>query len=883
MTKKIVCMLLVCVLLAACLPVQVFASVSQTDAPAVSATDAAAASLAPVLGEVAKEYGSEGDVGDNNFTETENNNTRSTADLIGNDYTVSGNLHRNVITDDNKDYFKIKVNSKSAIEVIMVASGWTTGAARAAKISILNASGGTVAKGEDLGEVDYGSYGDYIGATLSAGTYYILVSDTGSTTINYTFYVNWVDYNTPLVSGSYGNLKWAISRDGVLTLSGSGDMPDAVYNESAGRSNAPWAEYAGYVESIVVKDGITSIGSFAFTDCYFAEKVTIADSVAAIGEGAFWCCENITSLALPDSLEYIGASAFEMCTGLTQITVPAKTNYIGIYAFTGCSSMTKINVESGNTYFCSVDGVLYDKAVTTLVACPGGKTGLRVADGVTAIANAACYGCEKLTTVLLGSSLEIIGAEAFAWCTGITGALSLPDTVTGVGEAAFYECNSLTAVYIPAGVVHIGDYAFCGGDRMKEINVDPDNPSYCSIDGVLLNKAVDSLLACPGGKSSFDIPASVGRIEAGAFLDCTAMTRLVIPKSVTYIGVNSFSADTIDDCIYYDGTVDEWNQIEGEASASMVIPVYCRTKDGLNAEINRLADTTRTGTAALISQSAFESAENVILANGDNYADALAGGALAYALDAPILLVRRELDETTAKEIERLGAENIYILGGEGAVSGSVAAALASVGYNVERIAGEDRFDTAVKIAEKLCELSGAPEEVYFAYSHNYPDALAISGVAAIKGCPVLYISGKGELSESAREFIESTGVQRAYILGGTGVISADAESNILAAGIAETERIAGADRMETCMEINAEFADLLTGDAICIATAYNYPDALAGGVFAAINRAPMLLVHTNLSYAQGNFINAADPEKIYIFGGSAAVSNSIEGIIWTM
>ena len=211
------------------------------------------------------------------------------------------------------------------------------------------------------------------------------------------------------------------------------------------------------------------------------------------------------------------------------------------------------------------------------------------------------------------------------------------------------------------------------------------------------------------------------------------------------------------------------------------------------------------------------------------------------------------------------------------AICDNVLTTLQNHGYETERIAGESRFDTAVEIAKRLQSISGAPREVFFAYSHNYPDALAISGIAAINGCPVLYISADGKLSDSTAQFVSSCGVKKATILGGVAVISANAEENIKKVGPTDVSRIAGTSRYDTCLKINKAYADILTGNSVCIATGLNYPDALAGSVFAAKNKAPMVLVGKELTADQENYIDNLIIDSAYIFGGTGAVSDDVE------
>lgn len=298
---------------------------------------------------------------------------------------------------------------------------------------------------------------------------------------------------------------------------------------------------------------------------------------------------------------------------------------------------------------------------------------------------------------------------------------------------------------------------------------------------------------------------------------------------------------------------------------------------GISEAAPRLAGGNRCDTAALISSSVYESAKNVVVASGNDYADALAGVALAKALDAPILLIRGSAgDSATYEEIERLGAENIYILGGKVAISEKCENEFKKNGYNVERICGDTRFGTCLEIAERLNKLSGKPDEIFLAYSHNYPDALAISSVSAIKGSPILYVAASGELTEDIAAFIKSSGVKKVTVLGGELAIGAAVIKNVENCGVETVQRLYGTSRYDTNIRINDVYADILTGDAICVATGKDFPDALAGGVLAADLQAPILLVGDSVSEVQIDYIKTRKLSMTVVLGGVAAVSESV-------
>ena len=295
----------------------------------------------------------------------------------------------------------------------------------------------------------------------------------------------------------------------------------------------------------------------------------------------------------------------------------------------------------------------------------------------------------------------------------------------------------------------------------------------------------------------------------------------------------------------------------------------------------------RYDTAVQISKKAYpDGTGTVVLAYGLNYADALAGVPLAQKLKAPILLTdTKTIDKSTLAEIKRLGAKKVVILGGEGAIGNEVVAALVNNGIkaeNIERIAGNTRFGTATAIAKQL---NAKPTEVFFVYGLNYADALSVSTVAAVKGAPIIYLTTNGELDSDTKAYLEELKakkcVKNAYVIGGDGVISDDMMNKAAKAlGIKSAVRIFGADRFATCTAVNQKFASVLTGDMICAATGMDFPDALAGGVYAAKNKAPLFLINSkaakpDLNAAQLKYLKAKKPNKITVFGGTGAVSDA--------
>ena len=308
------------------------------------------------------------------------------------------------------------------------------------------------------------------------------------------------------------------------------------------------------------------------------------------------------------------------------------------------------------------------------------------------------------------------------------------------------------------------------------------------------------------------------------------------------------------------------------------------TKTTKNA-IQRLAGASRYETAVEISKAGFpDGSDTVVLAYGLNYADALAGMSLAKNMNAPILLTNlKTLPAETLAEIKRLKAKNVIILGGTGAVGEEVESALKKEGLKTERIAGATRFETATKIAEKMQKLSGkAPEDVFFVYGLDYADALSVSTVAALKNAPIIYLTTKGNLNADTAAYLAKIkgSVKNAYVIGGDGVISNDMMKKAGNALGVTPKRVFGANRFETCVAVNEKFADVLDGDMLCVATGMDFPDALAGGIYAALNKAPLFLINgkaktPNLNDAQKAYLKGKNAATITTFGGEGVVPDS--------
>ena len=201
--------------------------------------------------------------------------------------------------------------------------------------------------------------------------------------------------------GDGSNLTWTLDSEGVLTISGSGDMHDYVYS-------SPWHENGNQIRSVLMENGVTGIGNFAFFECISLTSMTIPDSVTCIGNCAFKDCSSLASVTIPDSVASIGVYAFCGCTSLKSVTIPDSVTSIGDYAFGFCTSLTGIWVDGGSShYFSDASGVLFNKDKTVLAQCPGAFSGsYAIPDGVMSIGYDAFLNCKSLTNVYFTGTEE---------------------------------------------------------------------------------------------------------------------------------------------------------------------------------------------------------------------------------------------------------------------------------------------------------------------------------------------------------------------------------------------------------------------------------------------------------------------------------------------
>lgn len=371
------------------------------------------------------------------------------------------------------------------------------------------------------------------------------------------------------------NIDWSLDSDGLLTISGAGEMQDYEYDR------VPWREYVSEIRSVSISNGIQNIADYAFYKCSNLANINIPNNATRIGKSAFDGCSSLTSVTIPSSVKSIKNSAFYGCSGLTSIEIPSSVTSIEGVPFGRCSSLVNLEVNKNNVNYSSENNMLYNKEKTSLICCPGGKSGtVTILDNVTSIGSFAFNGCSKLTSIEIPFSVTSIGSFAFDGCSRLT-SMEIPSSVTNIGNNAFIRCSGLTSISIPSSVTSIGYGAFNYGSQELTIYGTADSyvktyaaknnikfstgempqpgDNIADADGFVINNGV--LTKYIGTAVEVMIPDSVISIGDGTFSHCSGLTSITIPDSVVSVGDSTFK-----DCInlkyvFYNGTSTQWDSI----------------------------------------------------------------------------------------------------------------------------------------------------------------------------------------------------------------------------------------------------------------------------------------------------------------------------------
>lgn len=368
-------------------------------------------------------------------------------------------------------------------------------------------------------------------------------------------------------------VQWKLDSDGVLTISGSGAMAD--YNAGA----APWYSHYASITGVVIENGVTSIGNYAFYGCRNLIDINIPYGVSSIGEYAFGS-SGIKDVVLPQSVTSIGSRAF-YASGLEDITIPDSVTRIENYTFEYCRSLKNVRLPDGITsvgssafyeapgpsqmnywfrvgsntstairpygaYFVDPDYPEYKIMQTaadnggytiTIMDYLGTDTQIVVPDvirdyAVTAIGSSVFHRCSDVTSITIPDGVSSIGSYAFYGCSSLEN-VNIPSGVTQIEYCAFENCSSLTEIDLPDGVRSIGTSAFAGCSSLMEIDLPAD----------LVDIGAKAFQNCIG-VTQVTIPANVNTLGEKAFYSCSSLADIYLPDGITSLGNSPFPNNT---------------------------------------------------------------------------------------------------------------------------------------------------------------------------------------------------------------------------------------------------------------------------------------------------------------------------------------------------
>ena len=284
---------------------------------------------------------------------------------------------------------------------------------------------------------------------------------------------------------------------------------------------------------------VTTIGKDAFANNTFIRTLILCDGIQSIGVSAFSGCNSMTHVELPKSLTTIGEKAFQGCSTLPDISIPENVTSIGSSAFSGCTRLTSITIPfvgakkngTGNTHF----GYIFGASSPT-------NNKWHVPSGL------------KTVVITRGTS---IGDSAFYDCAGFT-SITIPDSVTNIDISAFSGCSGLTSITISDGNKKYHSDGNCLIETETKVLLRGCNASVISADGSVTSIGVAAFFGCTG-LTSVTIPSSVTSIGEAAFSSCRGLTSITIPNGVTSIGDSAFYGCTGLKDIYYTGNYYAWN------------------------------------------------------------------------------------------------------------------------------------------------------------------------------------------------------------------------------------------------------------------------------------------------------------------------------------
>ncbi len=268
--------------------------------------------------------------------------------------------------------------------------------------------------------------------------------------------------------------------------------------------------------SINIPKSVKQIEYYTFKGCSSLKSIIIPEGVTSIGGGAFKDCTSLTSITLPSTLKSIESGVFECCSMLSSITIPEAVTSIGSNAFKDCTSLTSITLPSALKIIES--GVFEGCSMLSSITIP---------EEVASIGSNAFKDCMSLTSITLPINLNSIGDNAFADCTALY-SINFPNNILTVGSKVFDGCSSLISITIPSSITTIGSQIFSNCPKLLSVTISQG-----------LQSIGQAFVDCTS-ITALHIPESITELSDGAFKGCTNLESIALTEGLTVIGANTF-------------------------------------------------------------------------------------------------------------------------------------------------------------------------------------------------------------------------------------------------------------------------------------------------------------------------------------------------------